>query len=159
HRDQVLALWHDSTLWRTRLAEETILPRLMRRFAATGAQKDLATCVELFRLAPEKKHGLIFLKGFQEAYKGRPTRGVPPALVEEIAKLGGGSIAFAVRQGKKEALAEALALVRGPKTPLAKREELIAVLAEAREPASVPVLLDIVTSEEAESLRRSALAG
>ena len=32
---------------------------------------------ELFRLAPEKKHGQILLKGFEEAFKGRSSTGLP----------------------------------------------------------------------------------
>jgi putative membrane-bound dehydrogenase-like protein len=155
---RVLELFHDTTLWRTRLTAQTILTRLMRRFAAAGTQKDLHACVELFRLAPEKKDGLIVLKGFEEAFKGRSSAGLPQELLEEIAKLGGGSVAFAVRQGQKEAVTKALALVRDSDTPLNQREELVAVLGEAKQPTAVPVLLDIVAGKAPDSLRRSALA-
>ena len=89
----------------------------MKRFAMAGTQKDFQTCVELFRLAPEKKHGQILLKGFEEAFKGRSIAGLPTNLLEEIAKLGGGSIAFGVRQGKDDAVDKALALIQNPKAP------------------------------------------
>src|SRR5262249_52369642 len=153
----VLALFHDSVVWRTRIAEETILTRLMRRFAAAGSQKDLRVCTELFRMAPERKHGLVLLKGFEEAYQGRSSAGLPPELLEEIAKLGGGSIAFAVRQGKAEAVARAFALAKNGKTPLSQREELVGALGEVNQPAAVPVLLDLLTAKEPDSLRRAAL--
>src|SRR5262249_53739459 len=84
--------------------------------------------------------------------------GLPQELLEEIAKLGGGSVAFAVRQGQKAAVTKALALVRDSATPLSQREELVAVLGEAKQPTAVPVLLDIVGGKAADSLRRSALA-
>ncbi|HWY86388.1 MAG TPA: PVC-type heme-binding CxxCH protein [Gemmataceae bacterium] len=154
---QVLDLLRDTTLWRTKLVEEAILPRLMRRFAAAGAQKDLHVCVELFRLAPSKKHGHILLKGFEEGSKGRTGAGLPAELLEEIAKLGGGSIAFAVRQGQAEAVAQALAMIQNGKTPLGRREELAALFGEVRQPTSVPVLLAIATGKEPSRLRKTAL--
>ncbi len=156
-RAAVLELFHDSTVWRGKLVEETILPRLMRRFAAAGSQNDLHTCVELFHLAPEKKQGLILLKGFEEAFKGRSSAGLPADLLEEIAKLGGGSIAFAVRQGKPEAVAKALALVQNVKTPTAQRDELVVILGEARQTSAVPILLGIAQGKEVDSLRKTAL--
>lgn len=156
-RDAVVDMFRDSTVWRGKLAEQAILPRLMRRFAAAGSQKDLRTCTELFRLAPEKKHGLIMLKGFEEAFKGRSSAGLPAELLEEIAKLGGGSIAFAVRQGKADAVSKALALVQNGKTPLPQREELVAILGEARQPQAVPALIALAQSPEPDSLRKTAL--
>jgi putative membrane-bound dehydrogenase-like protein len=156
-RASLLEMFRDSTVWRGKLTEDTILPRLMRRFAAAGSQKDLHTCVELFRLAPEKKHGLALLKGFEEAFKGRSSAGLPAELLEEIAKLGGGSVAFAVRLGKAEAVSKALALLRDARAPLAQREELAAILGEIKQPASVEVLLGIVTGKEPDSLRKTAL--
>ena len=125
-------------LWRAKLVEETILPRLIKRFAMAGTQKDYQACVELFRLAPEKKHGQILLKGFEEAFKGRSIAGLPDELIAEIARLGGGSVAFGVRQGKGDAIDKALAMIAAPKTPLADRLELIDVLGEAKQPRSVP---------------------
>src|SRR5262249_50749433 len=151
-----LDMMRDSTIWQGKLAEGTILPRLMRRFAAAGSQKDLRTCVELFRLAPEKKHGVLLLKGFEEAYKGRSSAGLPAELLEEIGKLGGGSIAFAVRQGKADAVEKALALVKNTKTSPAQREELVAIFGEAKQASSVPVLLDILAGKEPDSLRKAA---
>jgi putative heme-binding domain-containing protein len=156
-REAVLDLFRDSTLWTTKLAEQTILPRLMKRFALAGTQKDLHTCTELFRLAPEKKHGLVMLKGFEEAFKGRSIAGLPPELLAEIGKLGGGSLAFAVRQGKDDAVAKALDLVKNPKAPADQRLELIDILGEAKQAKSVPVLLELLGRKETEAIHKAAL--
>jgi putative heme-binding domain-containing protein len=156
-RDAVLDLFRDSTLWTTKLAEQTILPRLMKRFALAGTQKDYHTCTELFRLAPEKKHGEIMLKGFEEAFKGRSIAGLPPELLAEIGKLGGGSLAFAVRQGKDDAVAKALDLVMNPKAPADARLELIDILGEAKQAKSVPVLLELLARKENETIHKAAL--
>ncbi len=156
-RDAVLDLFRDSPVWTASIAEATILPRLMKRFALAGTQKDLQTCTELFRLAPEKKHGEILLKGFEEAFKGRSSAGLPPELLAEIAKLGGGSVAFGVRQGKEEAIGKALAVVQNPKAPVADRVELIEILGEAKQSRCVPTLLALLGGKENETITKSAL--
>ncbi len=156
-RDAVVDMFRDSTLWRGKLVEETILPRLMKRFALAGTQKDLLACTELFRIAPEKRHGQILLKGFEEAFKGRSGAGLPPELLAEIAKLGGGSLTFAVRQGKEEAITKALAIVQNPKAPAGDRVELIEILGEIKQPRSVPVLLGLLSHSEPEAITKATL--
>jgi putative heme-binding domain-containing protein len=156
-RAKVLDLFRESSLWRAKIVEETILPRLMKRFAMAGAQKDYQTCVELFRLAPEIKQGRILLKAFEESFKGRSSAGLPTELLTEIAKLGGGSVAFGVRQGKDEAVDKALALIQDPKTPFTVRIELIDIFGEAKQPRCVPSLLALLSKPEAVSIQKAIL--
>jgi putative heme-binding domain-containing protein len=156
-RDKVLDMFRDSTLWRTKIVEEMILARLMKRFAMAGTQRDYQACVELFRLAPAKKHGEILLKGFEEAFKGRSIAGLTNELIAEIAKLGGGSIAFGVRQGKDEAVNKALAIIQNPKAPLPQRLELIDILGEANQPRCVALLLALLAAKEPDAIRKATL--
>ncbi|MBI2805112.1 MAG: c-type cytochrome [Planctomycetes bacterium] len=156
-RDKVLDMFRESSLWRHRMVENTILPRLMKRFAMAGSQKDFQTCVELFRLAPEKKHGQILLKGFEEAFKGRSIAGLPNDLITQIAKLGGGSVAFGVRQGKEAAITQALTMIANPKTSAQQRLELIELFGEARQPRCVPPLLMLVAAKESDAVKKIAL--
>jgi putative heme-binding domain-containing protein len=157
-RGAVVDTMRDSTLWRHALVEETLLPRLMRRFATAGSLKDLEACTELFRLAPERKHGLILLKGFEEAFKGRSIAGLPAPLLAEIGKLSGGSLAFGVRQGRPEALAQALKVIDNAKAPLPQRLEMIETFGEANQPLCVEPLLALLTSQQPEEVRKAALA-
>jgi putative heme-binding domain-containing protein len=157
-REAVLDLFRESPLWHARLVDGTILPRLMKRFALAGSQKDLRSCVELFRLAPDAKHGRNLLKGFEEAFKGRSAAGLPAELIAEVAKLGGGSIGFGVRQGNPEAVVKALTRVADPKVALSERVELIETLGEARRPESVEGLLKVLAPSQPEPVRKTALA-
>ena len=157
NRDQVLRMFRDSTLWRAKIVEESILSRLMKRFAMAGSQKDYQTCIELFRLAPEKSHGKILLKGFEEAFKGRSIAGLPDELIAEIEKLGGGSIAFGVRRGNNDASEKAMASIQNPKTPLSDRLELIDLFGEARQPRFVDPLLNVLTGKEPDAVKKTAL--
>jgi putative heme-binding domain-containing protein len=156
-RDKVLDMFRESSLWRAKMVEDTILTRLMKRFAMAGSQKDYHTCLELFRLAPEKKHGKILLKGFEEAFKGRSIAGLPNELLAEIEKLGGGSIAFGVRQGKNDVITKALAMIENPKTPAADRLELIDIFGEAKQPRCVGSLLGLLAAKESDSIKKAAL--
>ena len=156
-RDQVLDLFRESSLWRGKIVEDTILSRVMKRFAMAGSQKDYQTCVELFRLAPEKKHGQILLKGFEEAFKGRSSAGLPNELLAEIAKLGGGSVAFGVRQGKDDAILKALAMIQNPKTPDSERLDLIDIFGESKQPRCVPSLLALLSTKESGAVQKTAL--
>lgn len=156
-RDKVLDMFRESSLWRAKIVEDTILPRLMKRFAMAGAQKDYQTCVDLFRLAPEKKHGQILLKGFEEAFKGRSSAGLPNELLAEIAKLGGGSVAFGVRQGKEDAITKALAMIQNPKSAIADRLDLIDIFGESKQSRCVPLLLNLLSTKESASIQKTTL--
>jgi putative heme-binding domain-containing protein len=78
-------------------------------------------------------------------------------LLTEIAKLGGGSITFAVRQGQEGAVVKALDLVYDAASPRGQREELILILGETHQARAVPVLLDLVERQEPDSVRQCAL--
>ncbi len=156
-RDRVLALFRDASLWRAKIAEQVVLPRLMKRFALAGSQKDYQTCVALFRLAPTRPDGEMLLRAFEEAFRGRTIAGLPPELLAEIARLGGGSIAFGVRQGRPEATAKALALIQNPEAPVPRRVEMIEIFGEAGQPACVVPLLKTLRTDEPDAIKTAAL--
>jgi putative heme-binding domain-containing protein len=156
-RDKVLDMFRESSLWRAKIVEDAILSRLMKRFAMAGSQKDYQTCTDLFRLAPEKKHGTILLKGFEEAFKGRSIAGLPNELMLEIEKLGGGSIAFGVRRGKDDAIAKALTVIQNAKAPVTERLELIDIFGEAKQPRCVDPLLELLAAKESDAVKKAAL--
>ena len=156
-RDKVLEPFLDSRFWNAKIVEETILPRLMKRFAMAGSQKDYQTCIELFQYAPEKRHSMILLKAFEEAFKGRSVAGLPSGLLREIAKVGGGSVAFGVRQGKQDAIEKALATIQNPNASVADRLELIEILGEAKQPRCVPTLLDVLANKQSDAIHKASL--
>jgi putative heme-binding domain-containing protein len=156
-REHVLELFQDRSLWRTKIAEQIILPRLMKRFAVAGSQKDYLTCVALFRLAPTEQDGKLLLKALEEAFKGRSIAGLPPELLAEIARLGGGSIAFGIRQGSAKAIEEGMDLIQDSKASLDQRVELITIFGEAHQPVCVAALLKALRAKEPEAIKSAAL--
>ncbi len=59
-RDQVLQLFGSSAAWQMPLVRETILERLMRRYAAEGTEPGFRACARLLEAAPEAgRHRLL----------------------------------------------------------------------------------------------------
>jgi putative membrane-bound dehydrogenase-like protein len=156
-RERVLDLFRDPSLWRAKISEQVVLPRLIKRFALAGTQKDYQTCVTLFRVAPTKSDGEMLLRAFEESFKGRSIAGLLPELLAEIARLGGGSIAFGVRQGRAEAIAQGLTLVQNSKAPIPQRVEMIEIFSEAKQPACIGPLLTTLQAAEPEAIQAAAL--
>jgi putative heme-binding domain-containing protein len=155
--DRVVKLFEDAAVWRLPLVQMHILHRLMRRFAATGARKDLLTCAKLLRLAPEAGQTRVLMRGFEEAFHGRPLGNLPPALAEALARFGGTSVVLGLRQNKPEAVAKALAVLADDKADVNERLQYVQVFGEVTQPRCVPVLLGLVERSRDDGLRMAAL--
>lgn len=156
-RDRVVALFEDPAVWQLPLVQQHLLHRVMRRYAATGARKDLLTCARLLQLAPDAERGKLLLRGFEEAFQGRSLGTLPPELAEGLAKLGGGSVTLGLRQGRPEAVEKALAALRNDKADVQERLQYVQILGEVRQPQALPVLLGLVQRSADDALRIAAL--
>jgi putative membrane-bound dehydrogenase-like protein len=142
----VVDLFKDANVWSLPIVKQTILERVMRRFAQSGSRNDLLMCAKLFAQSPGKSDNAVLMRGFEAAFKGRPLAGLPAELTKQLSRAGGGSLTFRVRQGDKAAVKAALAAVGNAKTPVTKRIEYAQVFGEVREPSCIPVLLKALGS-------------
>lgn len=156
-RDAALALFDEKDFWREPLVEKEILPRLMRRFAATGQRADLAVCAQLLKMSPSKEGTAALMKGFEEAFGGRSLSNVPPELVEALSTAGGGSLSLKVRQGDAAAIQEALKFIADEKADSGKRQQLIQLFGEVREPAAAAVLLRVLSKTADDAVKAAVL--
>lgn len=156
-RDRVLAMFEDSTTWRLKMVETHILHRVMRRFAQAGTRKDLVTCARLLKLAPSPAASKLLMRGFEEAYQGRPLAGLPAELADALARFGGESIPLGVRQNKPDAVAKALAVVGNDKADASERLQYIQIFGQVQQPKCVPVLLDVLSGTRDDGLRLATL--
>jgi putative heme-binding domain-containing protein len=156
-RPAVLALLQDSSLWDEPLVREHLLHRLMRRYAMAGTRKDLQTCAALLKLSPSDDHSKLLLRGFEEAYQGRAMTNLPDELVEAMARLGGQSLVFGLRQGKPEAVAKALKIIADPKADAGERLQYVQILGEARQPQATDVLARVAVDSSDDGLKMAAL--
>jgi putative heme-binding domain-containing protein len=131
----------------------------MRRFAVEEKRADLLVCARLFRAAPLPKHAAQLMKGFEEAFRGRPMSGLPEELVSAIAASGQAPLALRVRQGEAAAVTDALKLVQDAKAKLDDRLLYARVFGEAKNAAAVPALLATASAGASPApLRKASLA-
>ncbi|MBM3868620.1 MAG: c-type cytochrome [Verrucomicrobia bacterium] len=156
-REVVLGFAADAALWDRPLAQQHLLPRLMRRFATEGRRADLLVCARLLRLAPTPGHAAHLLQGFEEAYRGRELAGLPDELLQALAASGQAPLLLRVRQGDAAAIKESLALLADPKAEATRRLAQVRVFGEVSRPEARPVLLALATSGQSVALRKAAL--
>ncbi len=157
-RAAVVALFRDRSLWDRAIIQQTIAERLMRRYAAAGGRENLLTCAELLKMAPGEDHARRLLTGLETAMAGPVLTGLPVELAEALETYQGGSVLLGLRQGKPEAVAEALKVIADPKADKTRQLQYIQIFGEIDEPKSVPVLLDLVRQSPDNVLRGAALA-
>ncbi len=156
--DQVLALFDNEALWDEPIVRQTILERLMRRFARSGGRSDLIACARLLENAPTREHAKLLMAGFEAALEGRSLSGLPDRLVQAIAVSGEGSLVLRVRQKEEPAITEALQAISNPATAPPERIELMRALSETGEGRAIEPLLGIARQDGPEPVRVAALA-
>ncbi len=156
--EAVLSMFEDRSIWSSSVVRGTVAERLMRRFAAAGTRADLDRCTRLLAMAPGKDDIKRLMAGFEAAYAGRSLAGLPTGLAEAVAKYAGQSLTIGLRQGKPEAIAEALRLLGDDHADRSKRVQVLQVLGEVRRPAALPVVLRLACHSPDNALRAAALA-
>ncbi len=157
-RDAVLGLFRDSPLWDRPVVKQHLLGRVMRRYAQTGARKDLLTCAALFDLAPTPAHGRALMEGFEAAFKGRPLSGLPEELITAMRRQGVGSTALSLRAGEPGAVEAALQALADENASAQTRLEYVTIFGEVKSPVAVEALLALLERTSDERLRKAALA-
>ncbi len=129
----------------------------MRRYAQAGTRKDLLTCSQLLKLSPSDEYGKQLMRGFEEAFQGRRVANLPDELVVAMSRLGGQSVVLGLRQGKPEAVAQALKTIANEKADASERLQYVQILGEVKQPSAVPVLLQLINNSSDEGLKMAAL--
>jgi putative heme-binding domain-containing protein len=156
--DAVLAMFQDRSVWEWPMVRRTVAERLMRRFAASGTRADLDRCARLLAMAPGPEDARRLMAGFEAAFAGRSLAGLPAGLADAVAKYSGQSLTIGLRQGKPQAVAEALRLLADDRADRAKALQILQVLGEVRRPAAVPVVLKIACHSPDNALRTAAMS-
>ena len=157
-RDLVLGLLEEPAAWELPIVRTHILSRIMRRYAASGSRADLLVCARLLEQAPSQEHTAVLMQGFEEAFQGRSLATLPDELVAAIEKSGSASPVLQVRQGKPEAVEQALAVVAQSDADLNQRLAFAQIFGEVDLPQGIDVLLQLVESDAPDALQMAALS-
>ncbi len=157
-RDAVLAMFRDPALWDRPIVKGTIAGRLMRRYAAGGGRKDLLSCAELLRMAPGPEHVKRLMAGFEAALSGRSMPALPDELAEALGRFQGRSVVVGLRQGRPDAVTEALRALDDEEADKGEQLRYVQVLGEVGQPRAVPSLLRLACRSSDGALQAASLA-
>ena len=154
--ENVLSMMHQNEwMWETELFKTTVAERMMRRFALAGTQADYEICLKLLQSAPTSASKSLGI-GFEKAFEGRSMAGVPSELFTELSRRGKSSLAFQIRSGKQDAIAEAIKMMMDvDKTEVAELVDVIDAYASAPVNDGKP-LLNLIRSDS-QPVRTAAL--
>ena len=170
-RGEVMKRFVRPSLWKSKLGRETLLPRLVRRYAAEGTAADHASCLQLLRAAPNdaERDRLLasLLAGWREAPRGLPATKSAP-LSAELAEFvvarwqakpdDGTLLPFALALQHRAAYDRTLMEILNSQADANRRATLLTLLSEVVEPQSVERLLLLALSPiEPETVREVAL--
>lgn len=163
NRELVLELFRQPGIWQTPLVSQFIVSRLGQRFTAERGAKNLNTAAQLLAMAPSEREVDELVRGMERGLHGDAVKAVPTAMRERVAALWSARpktptlVSFAARLGSGEAESAAVAMLADPKTNPADRKTLLALLAERRAPAAIPVMLDLLRGNESAGLQLEVL--
>lgn len=149
-REQILAMFGNSGLWQNKVVQQTILPRLVQRYAMPGGEANYAAVARLLTLAPSKGMVKILIDGLSEGLRGKDINTLPTILAKAIkpyqAELFGAPLALEVKQGNAKATAAAIKIITDTKATTRHRLAYIRIMGETRQEQAVPALLKVVTA-------------
>ena len=169
-RNEVMKRFVRPSLWKSKLGRETLLSRLVRRYAAEGTAADHASCLQLLRAAPsdDERDRLLasLLAGWREAPR-ELSPATPAVLSPELTEWivsrwqtkpeDATLLAFALALKHRPAYDRTLKECLNPQADANRRVALLALMADAVEPASAePLLAVMLSAAEPESIRSAA---
>ncbi len=159
--EAVTQLFAEPALWETKLVQDVMLSRLMRRFAAAGTEADYLVCAALMQLAPDTSAKQRLMQGFEEAFTGRKVDALPAALRTELAlfrsQMPESDLPLRLRQGEAEAIKLALQQIANAELSVQQRVKLIETLGETKAAAAVAALQKRVSQDKSVAVKRAAL--
>lgn len=160
-RELVMRMFAEKDLWEVPMARDEITSRIMRRYAMAGGRQNYETCALLLSLAPDDAAKKALMTGLVEAFQGMTIPELPDSLaaaLDEYQRSATGSgLAVGLRRGDKEALKEALKVVRDENAPAVERIALVTVMGDIGKPEVVKPLTDLLKLDGQSALKRVAM--
>lgn len=166
-REEVLRRFVRPTLWKSRLGRDTLLPRLIRRYAAEATPAGWDSVTRLLAAAPneEARRGLWspILLGWQEQTGTGSDMPPPLALSQDVLRAWRATptdltlLQFSIALGHRDPLAAASQEALDRQADPQRRAALLAILRSTRDPSLVDPLLHLVASDDPEPIKLAAL--
>ena len=162
-RASVLDLFKEPAFWSTPLVARHLVARLGQRYAAERTEESFAAAAMLLALAPSSEHVDRLIIGMDEGLRGDALQAIPAPLKTRVTAIWESRphtpalVSVALRLGHTPGAIAAAQHIADPKTTAADRTKLLALVAECREAAALPLLLELLRAEKNEPRRGELL--
>ncbi len=162
-RAAVLNLFKEPTFWNMPVVARHLVTRLGQRYTAERTEENFNAAAMLLALAPSPEHVDRLILGMDEGLRGDALQTVPATLKTRIAALWESRphtpalVSVALRLGHAPGAVAAAQHIANPKTAAADRNKLLSLVAERREAAALPLLLELLRTEKSEPRRAELL--
>jgi putative membrane-bound dehydrogenase-like protein len=166
-RDRTLDLLATPKLWKTKLASETVLPRLMRRLAAEATAESMAAAGRLLDSAPDQNGRARLLAALDEGLARSQTVGAYSplrGLREKLATFWTENttdrtlIRLLAHLGDTSARQRVITLAANKSTPTGLRIAMLELLGQMADPSTPAVTLAAIAPGELESVQLAGLS-
>jgi putative membrane-bound dehydrogenase-like protein len=167
--NEVVTLFTAKKAWRSTLARQVILPRLVRRLAAEGTSASLTACSRLLASVPSAAERGRLIVALDEGLRDRPpdkggvVASVPAVLDKLLASLWKDDtgdvdlIRLLARLDNKAAYQRAVTLAIDARVPVPTRVALLRCLGEVGRPECAGAVLKLVGGREPQAVQLVAL--
>lgn len=163
-RSQVLAMFDDAAVWSRPLVRDTIVERLVRRYAGEGPPEGWACCTQLVSRAPDAQLRNRLLGAIEQQLAGSRLEAAPEELSELVAglltepQLDPAVLRLALRLQLPAARGKALDVIADRRAPGPDRIALLQTLGATRHPECVGQLLGLLAHDEAPAVQAAILS-
>ncbi len=145
-------LFSQPEIWKLPMVRSAITSRIMQRYAVTETTEDLQHCARLIELAPDDSSRELLMVGLNKAFQGRQIPPLPKSLDAALRKYqaarGQAGIVLALRQGKTDAVSQAIATLRDRSQDLGLRIELARTFGQVSQPKAVDTLIRLALARD-----------
>ena len=154
---EVLKIFEKTKVRNQPMVQKEILPRLMRRFATSGGEKNYLICAKLINLCNNDLQKNAVMSGFEKAFEGGSLPSLPNELIEAIRNTGTVSLLLRVRQLDPAAIKEASEKIASKKIPMKDRINYVRAFGEIDDDSVLPSLLGIISGPVAPVIRKASI--
>ena len=155
NRDQVVSIFSDATLWKHPLASDTVLPRLVRRYAADLTPENQEALAKLLSAASGEDARAKLLGGVKEGLAGAAIEKLVPDLAAALKAFDDPEISL--RIGDPAASDRAIERIENQSVSQAERIRLIDLLGQLAVSNSAPALMKLAGKPKETSVRKAAI--
>lgn len=155
----LLDLLKESPLWHVPMMQTHIISRIGQRYTAERTQENLKTAATLLAMAPADEDVDLLVKGMEAGLQGDVVKDVPAELRKQVDAVWKRRphtpvlMSFAARLGHSEATDAAVARLKEPKLTATDRRQLLDLLSQRHVDSAMPVMLESLRKEKADSTR------